>query len=723
MPVYNSFDFVRSENQNLLPRALDAILAQTYKNFELIIMDNQSIDDTPTICGQYAKKDPRIRFIVDSEKRYPEAGIGHAATFRRGAYTMVANDDDSWHPSYIETLLSYMEKHPEADMCYSNGIYIDIHGNSLGNINRTDDYIYHHLNSPLSNFSNYILKRNPIPLAFGLFRSEAYSKTLPFEDFDELKANVDNLFVAKFFLLGLTCHYIDKPLFSYRKKERALNPKKVKDMPDINRQDLIGLYFLKHQINFGRQLINMVEKIRKPTEGQRDFLTAIILRSLFKHTKGLATAINTGVGIEKNQEATFARSGSLYIKTATELEKKWPQVGNFKDDNPDNIRFEPILNIRLINLCIDALEGLKKILSLHDQREPLVQNLQEMISQEFVWFSGRKNTLALYLSTRPAILTQQNKHPVKNETKPRVSIITASFNLAPFVEETMHSVANQTGVSFEHIVIDGGSTDDSLSILKRFPHIKLVSEKDTGYPDAFWKGLKIAKGDYIMQCAISDAYANSEWVKKCVELMDANKNVSLVWGLPARLTEKSIVEGVARPQFHYNVGPEKERMFNYWLKTTFFYPEGNLCARRSVMMKCYPPLIECTKNILDWLEFSYCFNRLGYLSAHIPVIANYGRTHGNQMGEQLTLHGSLKKMHQNYIRKVWAYRLVFMLGMKKHTFIDHQGNMLGVANPQMFMKEYIFYRLQKIFAMDNKYLQPENYIKYFKKRLAVILKK
>ncbi len=72
MPVYNSFSYERSDGKILLPMALKSILKQTYRDFELIILDNQSTDDTAHVCQKFAKTDSRIRYILDTKKRFAE---------------------------------------------------------------------------------------------------------------------------------------------------------------------------------------------------------------------------------------------------------------------------------------------------------------------------------------------------------------------------------------------------------------------------------------------------------------------------------------------------------------------------------------------------------------------------------------------------------------------------------------------------------------------------
>lgn len=78
------------------------------------------------------------------------------------------------------------------------------------------------------------------------------------------------------------------------------------------------------------------------------------------------------------------------------------------------------------------------------------------------------------------------------------TIITPSLNYGRFLADCLESVASQTGASFEHLVIDGGSTDDSAGVAARFPHATWRQEPDHGMSDAINKGFDRAKGQWVM---------------------------------------------------------------------------------------------------------------------------------------------------------------------------------------------------------------------------------
>jgi glycosyltransferase involved in cell wall biosynthesis len=89
---------------------------------------------------------------------------------------------------------------------------------------------------------------------------------------------------------------------------------------------------------------------------------------------------------------------------------------------------------------------------------------------------------------------------------PKFSIVTPCFNSASTIRETIESVARQDFTDYEHIVMDGASKDDTLAILKSFPHLQVVSEKDSGHYDAMNKGIARCTGDYIVILNADDCF-------------------------------------------------------------------------------------------------------------------------------------------------------------------------------------------------------------------------
>lgn len=103
-----------------------------------------------------------------------------------------------------------------------------------------------------------------------------------------------------------------------------------------------------------------------------------------------------------------------------------------------------------------------------------------------------------------------------------ISIITPSFNSAKYIEDCILSVLNQNYPNFEHIIIDGGSTDGTIEILKKYPHLIWISEPDEGQSHALNKGFKMASGEIIGWLNSDDIYLPNTF-NKVVHYLEDNK--------------------------------------------------------------------------------------------------------------------------------------------------------------------------------------------------------
>jgi glycosyltransferase involved in cell wall biosynthesis len=113
--------------------------------------------------------------------------------------------------------------------------------------------------------------------------------------------------------------------------------------------------------------------------------------------------------------------------------------------------------------------------------------------------------------------------------QPLISIVTPAYNCAPFMRACIESVVAQAYEPFEHIVMDNASQDGSVEILKQYPHVKWVSEKDTGEANALNKALKLARGDIIGWLNADDLYEPGAFA--CVSReIDPARGRHLVYG-------------------------------------------------------------------------------------------------------------------------------------------------------------------------------------------------
>jgi glycosyltransferase involved in cell wall biosynthesis len=116
---------------------------------------------------------------------------------------------------------------------------------------------------------------------------------------------------------------------------------------------------------------------------------------------------------------------------------------------------------------------------------------------------------------------------------PLVSIVTPSYNQGKFIEYAILSVKNQRYPNIEHIIVDGGSTDGTLDIIKKYEgkyNLRWVSEADRGQADAVNKGFKMANGEIIGWINSDDAYFSNDTISEVVNFFDINSDSKIVYG-------------------------------------------------------------------------------------------------------------------------------------------------------------------------------------------------
>jgi glycosyltransferase involved in cell wall biosynthesis len=114
-------------------------------------------------------------------------------------------------------------------------------------------------------------------------------------------------------------------------------------------------------------------------------------------------------------------------------------------------------------------------------------------------------------------------------TYPKISIVTPSLNQGRFIEQCISGVLYQDYPNFEHVIVDGASNDETISILKKYPHIRWISEPDTGMSEALNKGIRLTTGSIITECNADDYFLPGAF-KLAIELIRKNPSVSVIYG-------------------------------------------------------------------------------------------------------------------------------------------------------------------------------------------------
>lgn len=127
LPVYNGDKFLQA--------AIDSLLAQTFTDFELIISDNASTDNTEEICRAYAAQDSRIRYYRNDKNIGCSLNFNRVFELSTGEYFKWAAYDDLHAPDFLAKCVAVLDYNPDIVLCHSHVYYIDENSNFLQNYN------------------------------------------------------------------------------------------------------------------------------------------------------------------------------------------------------------------------------------------------------------------------------------------------------------------------------------------------------------------------------------------------------------------------------------------------------------------------------------------------------------------------------------------------------------------------------------------------------------
>lgn len=132
----------------------------------------------------------------------------------------------------------------------------------------------------------------------------------------------------------------------------------------------------------------------------------------------------------------------------------------------------------------------------------------------------------------------------------KITIITPSYNHGKYIEKNILSVINQNWNDIEHIVIDGGSTDTTVEVLQKYPHVRWVSEKDEGQADALNKGIAMATGD-IIGWINSDDYYEKNIFKDVINEFKNKETQWIIGNISLNYPSLNMVLPISSPEVTY----------------------------------------------------------------------------------------------------------------------------------------------------------------------------
>ena len=224
----------------------------------------------------------------------------------------------------------------------------------------------------------------------------------------------------------------------------------------------------------------------------------------------------------------------------------------------------------------------------------------------------------------------------------RVSIVAPSLNQGRFIERSILSVLNQEHPGLEYLVVDGGSTDETLSILRRYEGaLRWVSEPDRGQADAVNKGLLAATGDVIGWLNSDDVY-RPKAVETVCAFLAARPDIDVVYGEADLIDEHDQVLG------RYYTRPWNRAR----LRDTDFLCQPAVFFRRRVI-EHYGLLDDQLQYCMDyeyWLRLAFGGARFAYLQ---PILAGSRLYPSNKtLGDRLRVHREINRVLCSYYGRV-----------------------------------------------------------------------
>ncbi len=240
-----------------------------------------------------------------------------------------------------------------------------------------------------------------------------------------------------------------------------------------------------------------------------------------------------------------------------------------------------------------------------------------------------------------------------NTRLPLVSIITPSFNQGRFIEETLLSVKNQNYPHIEHIVVDGGSTDGTLEILRKYEgtyNLHWISEPDEGHADAVNKGFQMARGEIIGWLNSDDVYFNKSTVSSVVDAFQKNPKVDIVYGDCAYIWEDGTILRIqCVPKFRYS------RL----LRGCFLEQPAVFFRRRVVENHKLNSNVKIAIDYEYWLRIGRIYNFY-----HIPKILAADRNHSGRISiaDRDDLQRISDELRRQYLPKPsWRHKVEWQL--------------------------------------------------------------
>ena len=467
VPVYNV--------ESYLPQCLNSILNQSYKNFELILVDNISTDESFNICKEYEKSDNRIK-VLQNETKGVSSTRNVGLNYAKGKYITFCDSDDLYDSNFLSKLMAAAKKN-DADIIISNYAYMNTKNNLMcGRISGAIN-------------ENELIQRIFIDNSIGGFVWNKMFKRsiLSNVKFDEtIQICEDTLFVFEALKEAKKVFFVRDAVYFYRLRSTSA----IASIDNVIAADGSVKYISVYDMIIKKGLVNRdaVSRIKA---------SEFALAAGVKCDYAIAHQKNTemdGVFYSKIEEVLKKNFSEFMLSSDYSVKKKLVILGNalfnFRKRKQQSIRLQAHIKNHARNL-IRIEKKMKFLIALAKSRnqKTLVDDSNNDIA--------RNKLLNVCLFPKGTVTANNS---ISNTID--LTIIVPAYNVESYIEQCMDSILRQeTKYAYEVIIVNDGSTDGTQNIIHRYKsidNIRIINRINGGLSAARNSALEVSNGRYLM---------------------------------------------------------------------------------------------------------------------------------------------------------------------------------------------------------------------------------
>lgn len=594
--------------EKYLDRCIESLLNQTYKNIELVIVEDCSTDSSRKLLKKY-KENKNIKVFYNRENRGLSYSRNYGLKKSTGDFIGYIDSDDYVEPDYYEKLMSSI-KDNKSDIAICDIKLVDEQTNKIQRCKcyANDFDVYSVVNNGFAaSACNKLFKRKNI---------EKYP-------FAEGKVNEDIAVVIPTVIQAKKISYADTCYFYVQRGGSIQNSK-----------------FSDKRFDIFDGVKTTLERI-KNEQDYEFYKNAIIYNQLI-------LLLMFAIPKERNFIKRYK-----FLKKFNELSKDYKITKNTN-------YLEYLENSKRINQIY-----YKNLVSLNEKKMILLDNVWISFYKILRFLKHKKNKKLIPKIDIQCIEKAAKKQKKLAEQGIKISVVVPNYNYSNYLYQRVYSILNQNYKIHELIILDDASKDNSLFYIKQieqkiseFVNVKVVvNDINSGNAFSQWqKGINLATGDYVW-VAEADDYAKKNFLNEVVSPLKKNNNIVISYAdtgfidSNGYITKNSLVDQIDILKTNHwnasyvNKGISEINCYSY-LNCTIPNVSGTIIKKGN-----YDEIFESAKKFHqsgDWFTYLNILN-LGDIS-YINKTLNYYRVHGNNISQTFD-----KKAHILEIQRIYKF--------------------------------------------------------------------